>query len=852
MNAEQLYFTSCEHGYDKSPGFQVKAMSPGFESYDAEEIKKLGTYIPPRNLPSSPTNEQIDTLFPIALRYKKYSDSKFVFSRSVYVGKDYAGERYGNYFMHGLFFDNFSDIWPINLYKWKEWKKEDKTDIVELPQAIVNCSSMDVDDYTSSNSDKHTLMQMIQAYLLSRIDGRKLVINVNTMDEGIKWLVLITKAFSLKLAKEISFSSYQYDPGSCLDINIVIGETDFSFDENEKNYHFYLFDFVNDYRSKISEQGNLYPEFISNLTFEHPEKLYQFYTFMEYFNSYDFDDLENIAKVFTFSEGNEVIGSDMEMENILLFTSSKVKQEYIDQLSEIFNHTIKNIIKKGQYAYLEKVVLFYMDLYVRTQNSSYEEVIAKQAVFLYLATISKLFDKEKYQSIVRKIKVGMPSYEDKFYNYLLQGDGLSQIKQVSLLLSSNEFYDLIKLLIEAFVKYENRLNTSENDYLISLITSYLSLHLNSFPWKIVQLFTGIGEQAAIVFILMKELEKFDDTDTAIIHLSKELQDIYAESTPEYYMLIQELSHYESCWPLLQYDFKNRIDGNPNRMQFFIEYKLKIFDNNSDFNRENLVNFIEIYWESLTLNERRQQAFEWAESEEILYLVNSPIIQEVWFMLNNSLSFDLYENRTNRTEELINKYKDKITHETIIPDKILLRGYLVEGIDENNIDIPKHLGKLNSDDYRDFLRAYMTKRIKSANTLESYDCLIRSTLVSIHKDIYIDFYCKNFYVERDTLTSTEIFSLRFWLSVTQKEKSIYSIIRAEMIECIKKRLSILSDDALEDLLNIENMPPQQKRKLSSLIENIIEQRQTKIQKIADSIKNSLKDTAKSLSNIWRKK
>jgi cell division protein YceG involved in septum cleavage len=125
-------------------------------------------------------------------------------------------------------------------------------------------------------------------------------------------------------------------------------------------------------------------------------------------------------------------------------------------------------------------------------------------------------------------------------------------------------------------------------------------------------------------------------------------------------------------------------------------------------------------------------------------------------------------------------------------------------------------------------------------------------VSIHKDIYINFYCKNFYVERDTLTSTEILSLRFWLSVTQKEKSIYSIIRGEMIECIKKRLSILSDDALEGLLNIENMPPQQKRKLSSLIENIIEQRQTKIQKIADSMKNSLKDTAKSLSNFWRKK
>jgi hypothetical protein len=277
--------------------------------------------------------------------------------------------------------------------------------------------------------------------------------------------------------------------------------------------------------------------------------------------------------------------------------------------------------------------------------------------------------------------------------------------------------------------------------------------------------------------------------------------------------------------------------------------LKIFDNNSDFNRENLVNFIEIYWESLTLNERRQQAFKWAESEEILFLVDSPVIQEVWFMLNNSLSFDMYENRTKRTEELINKYKDEITYETLIPDKLLLRGYLVEGIDENNIDITmKHLEKLNSDDYRDFLKAYMTKRIKSANTLESYAFLIRSTLVSIHKDIYINFYCKNFYVERDTLTSTEILSLRFWLSVTQKEKSIYSIIRGEMIECIKKRLSILSDDALEGLLNIENMPPQQKRKLSSLIENIIEQRQTKIQKITESMKN----TVKSLSGFWRKK
>jgi len=848
MKAEQLYFTSCEHGYDNSPGFQVKAISQGFEYADAEEVKKIGTYIIPRNFSDLPTREEIETHFPIAFRYKKSGDNKFLIARSVYVGKDYAGERPGNYFMHGLVINGFLDKWPIDLYTWSDWKKEDHTKSVELPQATIDdILSIDIQEYTTNKNDQSLLSQMLQAIFLSRHDDRKLVIRVDNKSDSLKWLTLVTKAFPLKVSQEISFSSYQYDPGSCMDINIVMGETDFLFDSNEKNYHFYVFDLVNEDQSHI-EKHNKYPKVISKLIFEEKETLQDFYAFVEYFDATSLDDLENLLTVFIFSKGTEVDLSDKELHELLIFIVSKVKNDFADQLFKIFEPAIEKSIDNKQYTHLEQLVTFYIGLYKKTHNPNYENAIVEQIVTLYLGQLSNQFEKDRFQTLVQKLHADIPSYMQKYYSYLLQDNNLLLLKQISMHLSGDAFYDLINELKLAFRDQDNFSNMSENDYLISLIMEYLRYNCNRFPWKIIHLFPDIEEQSAIIFILMKEMEELGETDTSLIQLAETLKVFYAEETTSYYDLIQKLCQYEVCWPLLQYDFKYRIDGNVNRIHYFSEYQSVIFEHNNDFRSHAYDDFIGIYWNALTNSERKIQAFGWVQSGEVVALYNSNIIDEIWVSLYNVLSFDMLDKESKKIEELIEKYRNDINIE-VVPNKFLLRSFIFERDNSLEIDeIYQHLEKLEPDDYLRFLKSYMTKNIKDVVTIENYASLIKNSLVPQHKHLFVEFYCKNYYSDRDILKRIEELSLRFWLSVTVNDNSIYSKIRGEMIDCLKQRLSYLSDDALEQLQTIKDMPPQQKRKLSMIIEDILEKRQTKIQKIADSMKN----TVKSLSSFWRKK
>lgn len=849
MKAEQLYFTACEKGYDNSPGFQVKAQSNGFEHYDVEEIKKLGTYIPPRDLPSQPTNDEIISLFPIAFRYKKNNEGKSFWIHSVYTGKDYAGERFGNYFMHGVLLDVPFSFWPIDLYTCEFWKKKDENDAIELTQIEMKNMLSDFDMPNIENINQDTLQQIIEALIISRSDDRKLVIRVKNMKEGIDILSMLLKAFPSKLSQEISFSSYQYDPGACLDINIVTGETDFLFDSNERNFHFYVFDMIENINSDVPKTNNKYSKEISYFLFNDLEKLRRYYTFLDYFSNIGFDELEILLSAFLFIEGDEKSIPQNSLQDIFSFISNNVKNNYIDYFINLLEPIIINIIHEKKYDQLKSIILFYHNLFERTQNIEYTSLIVKELVSLYYGTLEGLFDKDEFDKLKERIASSIPTYYKDFNEVLLQDENLVYCSGIVPSITNLMFQDLLESLVKAFKDDSLTSNLSENDYIVELITAHMASKKNNFsefPWNIIGYFSNPKEQSAILFIMTKELEDLDENNYAnFIDLALAIRELYPNTSDDYYSFIGELCKYESCWVILKYDFENRIQNNLNRPHYFMEYKLNIFNKNTEFNIKNIEYYTNTYWNSLIVGEKKKQAVMWAETGEVEQFYNYALIDEIWRYLNELLSFKPYDNESIKVGDLISRYSEKITQE-LKPNKSLLRDYILS--ESVNIDnIHEQIASLDSDDYLDFIKNYLSVKIKKVKTVVDYGDMIKNSLISQYKSIYLEHYCNTYYEDQGSLTRIETIAIKFWISVTQKDKSIYSIVREKMLLCLEDRLSTLENDELNRLSEIADMPPAQKRKLNDMLGRVKDKNQTKIQKMTDSMKN----TVKSISKFWRK-
>jgi hypothetical protein len=117
MKLLQTYYTSCRVGQSGASGFQFYSFSEGLTSEELFEIEKIGNYIAPLNLPSNPSNEDIDSLFPVSFNYFKLKSGRVGVLQSVALIQDYSG-RPGNFLSHAYILEsgNFP-FFPILLFK---------------------------------------------------------------------------------------------------------------------------------------------------------------------------------------------------------------------------------------------------------------------------------------------------------------------------------------------------------------------------------------------------------------------------------------------------------------------------------------------------------------------------------------------------------------------------------------------------------------------------------------------------------------------------------------------------------------------------------------------------------------
>ena len=334
--ALQLFYTSCRRGISGHAGFQTRAVSDGVKPDEIREIEACALYQAPRELPTSPDADTLASMFPKAFRAFRLASGRIALLRTVYAGQDYSG-RWGNYFTHALVMEHLPrGHWPIDVYAWDGWRDRLESPDDSEPQALepvdlerIGCgqdfSLQEIGTFLGEEPSRPALLrQMIQAVFGRATESRSLVIRAGLELDGVYWIACLQKAFPLACLKNLSCSTYQFDPRTCLAVNATMGETDFLFDEGERRYQFYQFDCIAGVHSEVPADGIEYARVLSEWMASQPARVEGFHEFAGLFACDEIGpELLHVLRLYRVSLSDNLERSSSELGASLAFAQAK-------------------------------------------------------------------------------------------------------------------------------------------------------------------------------------------------------------------------------------------------------------------------------------------------------------------------------------------------------------------------------------------------------------------------------------------------------------------------------------------------------------------------------------------------
>ena len=321
----QWKFTACKYNIEESNGFNTFSMSEGLTAEDKADLCRMaGAYTPPDNLPYTPTAEEIAALFPVVFSSFPLQSGKRAVVRTSYVGRDYAGMRWGNFFSHALVLPGNSwPFYPIQLFDSELLKSgltEEELQIEMRPSPLPPITveketlrdfSSEIPRFFAADSTRYsTLIQLLNALRSRNQTGKPLVLRDAKANIPL-WIAAIQYAFPVHLAGEISFTTYVH--------SLSYGErlllTTFSEEDNTQNIdsptitstHF-VFDLANKAVPSVPKSSNIFTKEIKEHEPLYPgNDLIEIHKFMQQVQcSIDGDSLENSVLCHKFLAWNMV------------------------------------------------------------------------------------------------------------------------------------------------------------------------------------------------------------------------------------------------------------------------------------------------------------------------------------------------------------------------------------------------------------------------------------------------------------------------------------------------------------------------------------------------------------------
>lgn len=607
MNIYQLYYTSCKKGLTSGMGFQTYSMSRGITEEERQEIEKHCNYVQPVRLSSSPTEEEIEELFPIDFSFFKLKSGKLCICKTRYKGKDYSG-RFGNYFCHVLIWESEElPFYPIQLYNSRIFKsgltKEEENAACIKPLLVLNnipeedfITTADIERFLKGASAKKrtkSLNYLIDSIIEAKEKDKKVIFSDDAKNLYM-WIAAATMTLPVSMANSITFSTYNFDAFNSGEF--LCGTLDeglqAQLNASNRNYKFSVFNFNSgnnneiELKTKFAKQASLEYTIIKDYRLAIIE-------FMELFDYKKIDsNIDNCVNLFNIiNNGLQKIndedavnaiafaneyGSANALEKIMstidaealnkittnlnlkmaevmfkfLFRISGItkKQEYIDKAYEFFFNSIHFMVVDGENIDIADIIKLYEDI------REYNKANIKEFVF-------KSVCGERIKSISVYLEGGAARHA-QFYLCSIIGDFITLAELSKAPIPWNYFGENIK-----FKKF------------IALCLRIVIKDKNRFDYVLMYIHEEADYFSNIISAAYEVSSSGENYVTLISSFSETLSQISFYKADE---IIKKLLEKKHGADILILSFKYKLRSADDKINYFNSYCTNIFDENIDY------------------------------------------------------------------------------------------------------------------------------------------------------------------------------------------------------------------------------------------------------------------------------
>lgn len=691
MKVQQLFYTSCKKGISLGMGFQTYSMSEGVTEEERKEIEAHCIYIPPDNLPTQPTREEIEELFPVALSYFTLKSGKYCICQCKYVGKDYSG-RYGNYFAHVLICDEPWPFYPIELYgsiTFRDsltFEEENAAEIKPL-QNLEEIHLGNVIDYNTiasflkskeGGNRRKSFKVLMDSVIAYEKEGKSIVFE-DLKDNNPYWIGAIQMALTKDLAHTFSFTTYCYNPENTdYKISALYKDgTSFSLKGNQKLYKYTCIDF-----DDINEQilGSSFSKLVEVGYTVSKEVLLSFLCFLGQFEYKVLDkDIEDCICLYNIvNKGIERLNID----NVKKAISFANRYKSEDAFSKIFKQIDPNLEKISTQVDIELTEIVSEFLFNMSKETGQRDFVNKAYEFFFHSIHCLVMDREDTDiedifSLYKRVRKKEKGSNCEFIKMSLSK---SRIEELNTYLQGAEvrhgkFY--LKSIIDDIIMFNRECNTNEKILLFNMNDEKDKDRVILLKKCMEILLYSPKDMEEVIYYFKDECEYAADIILMeyIINLHKCKSDKAYETLSNFMVWEGERNAYWetsiysniSSKPygidFMFYIFKYKLAKSIDDKSFFIKYCEEIFELFTDYRKKKfsqaLQEYINFFGKSNLALEQYKEILEYIYKSSSYIEVNKELFQKVILYFEEEISVENVEmvcDAIDKVREIKNKYK----------------------------------------------------------------------------------------------------------------------------------------------------------------------------------------------------
>jgi hypothetical protein len=861
-----MYYTSCRKGQSGNAGFQVWAISNGMTPQEQQELSRRGGYHCPRGLPDTPIAEEMRELFPQAFRFCVLESGRWALIRSTYSGQDYS-KRWGNFFAHSLLAESGPlPLWPIDYYEWTGWRDSisDEEDNAEVPPPLelVDLASIppaesfefDVlrDFLTAESGRKEMLASMIRAVFLRKQASRSIVIRDTSLN-GLFWIACVQKAFPPALAKELSFSTYQYDTRDFATINATVEGSSFLFNDMERKFQFFMFDFVKGQSSDVESQDDDYAAVVVEYMADAPKKLEQFVDFMQAF-SYDTLD-ENLLWPLRLFQARYQPGFSLkadDLAHVLNFVNQYTLPSGWDRVIDALSSTVGAADSLTAQDY-ESVLTLFLTAAASTRKPEYQTHVCD--IWIKLFDESVVAQKAIAMNVIellKRIRTQLPACEMEIAAKILEPTRQRTISSCIGTLPSEAALTCYRETVMAFNVLKRTpawQQPQAEEQLMALIQRWDV----SLLGRVMALFSNIPEGLMRICDMLLALANSSQTEQQreqmLVLAGRALKQALANQPLEKANKVRELLDRQDRWRLLLNEYRTILESTSesDRQRAYQGYVVQVLPHIPGFAKKEKDTLADHLLSSLPKILQIDQVCRWIDDGTISG--RSDYAARWLSLAAQGISLNDTAPAAQKAAEKIAAAAESLGCQ-LSPNIPFLRKVLTEFSMSSNLhfllDLPQALNGIDIVDYQAFLADFLPQAVERAQTYEELADIVKSIVLLDHLEVLQTSWEDVWYKQRKNRTAKSIAAEAiYWLSLAKASSSAKGLnkMSTEMLDLLAKGLVKIDNSTFENVcLQVEAKVRRDKLALA---------RWSRIQKDALQRRQSIWSLAKGLFSFKRK-